>query len=181
MATLKPRFIAGGPDEDDVPQAASKPLRYPCVANGCPMPGTILVGGPGICGWHLGTNGDEFSRVTESLQRWECVTRVINAARRVVSTPATCADGKAQAAVLRDEWAALAQAVHGTGWKIRVEPQPGETIGEWGRRLEVFLAARVKGDQTSREIDETLPTPFVAEVRAGLREQPVVGRLGGYL
>lgn len=163
-------YVAGAEAPVDT---GPKPLRYPCVANGCPMPGVIFTGGPGICGWHFGTSGEEFSRVTESLQRWECVTRAINAARRVVSTPATCADGKAHARVLRDEWAALAGAVHGTGWKRRVEPKPGEHVGDWGRRLEVFLGARIKSELTGREIDETLPTPFVAEVRAGLRKQPL--------
>jgi hypothetical protein len=72
-------------------------------------------------------------------------------------------------------------AVSEGGWRERLEPQAGETIGDWGRRLEVFLGARVKGDMAGKEVDETMPTPVVAEMRKELRAVPLKGNAGEFL
>lgn len=148
-----------------------KRLRYPCRADQCPMAGTVdhTPSHPGICGYHYRETPSDWPRITQALLDWECVTRAINRARRVVTDPVLCCDGKAHAEALRDEWERLLPAVKGSGWHRRVEPQKGEHIGDWGRRLEVFMGARIKSALTGREVDETKPTPFVEQARKELR------------
>jgi hypothetical protein len=173
MALRKPRFIAGGPDEDDAPPIEQpKRLRYPCAAHQCPMPGTIFLGADGVCAWHAREPANDWPLITQAIRDWECVSRAINRARRVLTDPVTCTDGKAQREALEAEWQAIVPAVQGSGWKSRIQPKPGENLSEWARRMDMFLAARVKERQTGGSVDETKPTPFAAEVLAGLRKRP---------
>lgn len=176
MALRKPRFIAGGTEEDETSeQEQPKKLRYRCAAHQCPMPGTIFLGGhntPGACAWHAREPANDWPTITQAILDWECISRAILRARRVLTDPLTCTDGKTQRETLEAEWRVIVPAVQGSGWKTRIEPKPGENLSVWARRMDVFLGARVKERQTGRAIDETQPTPFAAEVLAGLRKRP---------
>lgn len=159
------------------PPSTPKRLRYPCAAHQCPMPGTMFLGGrdEGVCGWHARENPADWSRITQAIHDWECVVRTINRCRRVMTDPATCADAKAQDAAKADAWATMQPAVAGSGWKNRVAPGERENLGDWGRRLEGFLGARVKGRIEGSVADETKPTPVVATMHAALRDGPPKG------
>lgn len=146
MATRKPRFIAGGDDETDEQQPrAPERMCYECCANGCPMPGAIFPSGSsrGICGWHYGTNSEDWSRITEAIRGpWREVAREINVARRVLSDPDLCTNVK----VLGERYLAatqrLAQALTGP-LAAELAPRNKEDYGQWYRRLEIFLGGRV--------------------------------------
>lgn len=172
---LKPRFIAGGPDEDDEPQAAApQRKRYRCWAEQCPMPGTIFLGSlgsDGVCAWHYGSSGDEVKKITQAILDWDCVQLEINRGRRVLIAPDTLAGPAKQDAEFREAWARMLPAVMGSGWKPRLEPRPGEKLGEWVRRLERFLANRVKERLNPGHViaDDDAPTPTVADMRSRLR------------
>jgi len=174
--TLPPARKHFAEDDGGPIDTAPKRLRYPCQANGCPMPGVVFLGGAedGVCGWHLNENPSDWGRITDALQRWECVERAINRARRVLTAPDTCADPKSQDKAQAEIWAEMLPAVQGSGWKERLRPAEREHLGDWSRRLGVFLGARVKEALSGQGvIDETKPTAFVAEVRAGLRATPL--------
>lgn len=112
-----------------------------CVAHGCPMPGVIFLGGgEGVCGWHYGRPAHDWPRITQVIADWSCVTRQINAVRRVLSDPTQATDPRALQAVI-DHGARLADQA--PGW--RLEPDPREDIGQWARRLEAFLQGCVDG------------------------------------
>ena len=174
----KPRFLAGG-DDDDAPalsaQDGPRRLRYPCAAHGCRLPGALFIGGDGVCGWHAREAPNDWPKITRTLADWECAMQAINAARQCMTDADTCASPKLQDERMAAAWARMLPAVLGSGWHRRVEPKPGERFGDWGRRLEVFLGARVKealgqGLAEGSRIDEGEATPFVAEVRGGLRD-----------
>lgn len=156
--------------------APARRPRFSCAAHGCPMAGTLFLGSDGVCGWHAREQGGDWPRITQVLNDWACVNQAINSLTRVLNTPDTCADPKTQNAAMLEAWTALAEAVHGSGWKQRLEPQKSESIGSWVHRLRLFLGARVKESFTGGAVDETKPTPFVAEVCAGLRSVPLASR-----
>lgn len=127
--------------EEDTP----KRLRYPCFATGCPMPGTIFTGttdSPGTCAWHYGVLPTDIPKVTQRLLDWECVSLEINAARRVLTGDKAC-DPKAQDDAMAEGWARLQPAMAAGGWSNELAPRDGERLGQWSRRLEAFLGARV--------------------------------------
>ena len=143
----RPRFIAGGDDETEEQQQPREPTRprYPCVAHNCPMPGSIFLSGSsqGICGWHYGTNSDDWSRITEViLGPWREVAREINAARRALSDQDLCTNVKVLGERYRDAAQRLAQALTGP-LAAELAPREKEDYGQWYRRLELFLGSRV--------------------------------------
>lgn len=162
-------------DEDAaaLPPAEPQRLRFPCAAHQCPMVGAIFVGGPdapGQCMFHAREPANDWPKITQALKDWECVTTAILRARRVLASQDASSDGALHQRTLKAEWEAMLPAVLGSGWKTRVEPRLLETLGEWTRRLEGFLHARVRERQKGEGvIDETAPTPFAAEVREKLR------------
>jgi hypothetical protein len=158
-------------DHTQVPDTGPQRLRYPCRSEGCPMPGTV----DGECGYHYRENPSQWGQITRVLVDWECVTQAVRTARRVMTAPDTCVDPKAQELALIDAWKRLLPAVVHSGWRQRLEPQPRENLGDWGRRIEVFLGARIKECLLGGNavVDETRPTPFVAEARKELRGQPL--------
>lgn len=119
--------------------------RYPCFADGCPMPGTMFPNGPdkdGCCIYHYGAQPSDIPKVTQRLTDWQCVIAEINAARRVL-TGDTAADPKAQDEAQTAAWQRLAPLVELSGWADTLKPQPREGYGDWERRLEAFMGARV--------------------------------------
>jgi hypothetical protein len=149
-----------------------KQLRYHCFANNCPMPGTIFPGGSdsGVCAWHYGCNGSEVAKVSQVLADWDCVVRVVNAGRRVLTAPETATDGRQQTAEWAALWAELGASVAGSGWKQRVEPETGENLGDWTRRMERFLKNRCKESLTGHVMsDDNAPTPTVADMRSRVK------------
>lgn len=158
----------------DAPQDTTvKRMRYPCAAHQCPMAGVVFLGNDGVCGYHAREPGNDWPTITQALLDWRCVTVAINACRRVLADPLTCADGKAHRETLAREWEAMIPAVQGSGWKNRLEPQARTNLAGWVWLLECFLLARVKERQSGGgSIDETKPTAYAAEVRAGLRGAP---------
>lgn len=177
--TLPPARKHFAEDDDGPVDTAPKRLRYPCVANQCPMPGVIFLGGAedGVCGWHARENGTDWGRITRAIRDWECVSKAILVLRRVMTHPDTCASPKDHDRVMREQAGLIATACEGSDWHPRTAPLPKELIGQWHHRLTLFLGARVKEAITGAapgSIDETKPTPFVAEVRAGLRATPLL-------
>ena len=151
-------------------------MRYPCAAHQCPMPGTMFIEGSpnGVCGFHGREPAHDWPTITQAILDWACVRIAIERGQRVLIDPLTCNDGKTQAATLKAEWEAMLPAVQGSGWKARLEPQARESLGDWVVRLRNFLAARVKERQqgSTGVVDETKPTAFAAEVKAGLKDAP---------
>jgi hypothetical protein len=167
---MRKTYISG----NDAPAIQDEPrqLRYHCFANNCPMPGTIFPGGSdsGVCAWHYGCNGSEVAKVSQVLADWDCVVRVVNAGRRCLTGADTATDGRAQSGELAALWRDLAPAVWDSGWKLRVEPQAGENLGDWTRRMERFLRNRCKEALTGRVIaNDNAPTPTVADMRSRVR------------
>lgn len=139
----------GGRLEQDAPKPPRP--RYPCFAEGCPMPGTIFPGviqggtgdSPGTCAWHYGLIPNDIPRVTQLIREWECVAREIDRARRVHTGPLACDP----AALQREFDAAVARlrpAVQSGGWGNTFEREGMEGYGRWAQRLEVFLGKRVR-------------------------------------
>lgn len=144
----KPRFIAGGPDDDSDDQQSSTParMRYECCANGCPMPGTMFPSGGsrGICCYHYATNASDWPRITKVLADWRCVTFEINECRRVLCDQDICTDVKAQNDAFRSAWERLMPALDMGGWNLaQLAPKPGEGYSNWARRLDEFLGGQV--------------------------------------
>lgn len=127
-----------------------KPRRYPCFATGCPMPGTIWPGAgpggtgdrPGTCAWHYAVNDTDVPRVTRVLQDWSCVSDEIEAARQALTGP-KASDPGALDALQAAAAARLRPRMAAGGWSEELEPQRGERYGDWCKRLEGFLGARV--------------------------------------
>lgn len=134
-------------------------LRYPCFAVGCPMPGTLWPGAtqggtgdtPGTCAWHYGVQPQDIPRVTKALQEWACVSFEVNEARRVL-TGETATDPKAIGAAFAAAWERMRPLV--PGWEEQLKPgnirtSKGEErpfhegYGDWAKRLERFVGARV--------------------------------------
>lgn len=148
MNTPTPKQFRGGRvfTDDENPQPA-KPqrLRYPCFADGCPMPGTTFMSGtdkPGTCPWHYGVQPSDIPRVTQRLIDWQCVVAEVNAARRVLTGEAA-SDPRAQDQAQAQAWQRLAPALEMSGWADELKPGQSEHYAEWGRRLECFVGARV--------------------------------------
>lgn len=174
----KPPAHFGGDDTPPAPRGPQR-LRYPCKAHGCPMPGTV----DETCGWHYRESPQDWPKITDAIERWSCVARAINRLRTVMCGTQTCTDGKAHKAAIAEAMADIAAETTSLGWKRRIEVLPGEDIGDWCKRLERFLAARIKSDMTGREIDETLDTPVVAAMKKELRAKPLgkPGNAGDFL
>lgn len=143
----RPRFIAGGPDDDSEDLPPNKPARtrYECCANLCPMPGTMFPsGGRGICCFHYATNASDWPRITQVLNDWRCVTFEINECRRVLCDQDLCTDVKAQNDAYRNAWDRLRPALDMGGWSLNhLEPKPGEGYSGWARRLDEFIGGQV--------------------------------------
>jgi hypothetical protein len=136
------------------------PRRYPCFAGGCPMPGTIFTGGtdqPGTCAWHYGVLSADIPKVTKALQDWGCVSYEIREARRAL-TGEVATDPAALQQAFDTAWERLRASID-EGWVDQLKPgtittrnrftreaydtkQP-EGYGDWAKRLERFLGARV--------------------------------------
>jgi hypothetical protein len=138
-------------------------LPYRCIANDCPMPGTIFDSGAadGICAWHYGAMPSRWPTITQILNAdWACVTVHYCAVRRVLASTSTCMDGMAHVAVLDGGRDLVGIA---PGWGLG--PCAGEDIGEWGRRLGHFLHGCVMGkpqaqhNAYARGTPATAPTP----------------------
>lgn len=154
---------------DAPPDAGPKRVRATCLANGCTMPGTLFLGGDGICAWHLGCSANELPRITEVMRNWQCVTEAINAGRSFANDPARCSDVKAQTVALLSAWNRMHESVIGSGWEPTLKPVQAETYGDWTRRLEQFLSDRIKVDVNGRELGATRDSPTVRDMRARMR------------
>lgn len=144
----RPRFIAGGPedDADDLPPNQPARTRYECCANLCPMPGTMFPSGGsrGICCFHYATNTSDWPRITQVLNDWRCVTFEINECRRVLCDQDICTDVKAQNDAFRNAWERLKPALDMGGWNLtQLSPKQGEGYSQWARRLDEFIGGQV--------------------------------------
>jgi len=172
-----PKFIAGGADNATNSEASTRTMRYPCAAHQCPMPGTIFLGGSreGACAWHALENPRHWPRITQAILDWQCVQQAINRMQRAIVAPETCADAAAQDAAMDAEWRWLLPYVR-ADWAPRLQPGTGESPTHWAYRMRMFLGARIKesvgGGKGAGTVDESAPTPLVAQVRAGLRGAP---------
>lgn len=133
-------------DEDTGP-------RYPCFATGCPMAGTIFAehSRRGSCAWHYGVVPNDIPRVTNALRAWECVAFEIDQGRAVLTGPLAM-DAAGQDKAFTEAWARL-KLLAGV-WQDELAPgnlrtskgveRPfRESYGDWIRRLERFIGARV--------------------------------------
>jgi len=145
----RPRFIAGGPEDDADDQQPSTParMRYECCANGCPMPGAMFPSGStkgGICHYHYATNPSDWPRITQVLNDWRCITAEINECRRVLCDQDLCCDVKVQNERYAEAWKRLHPALIAGGWhEGELAPSPGLSYGEWARGLENFMGGQV--------------------------------------
>lgn len=115
--------------------------EYRCAANDCPMFGAIANSGSSsyLCCYHHGVQAQDWPRVTQIIADWMCVAVEANRARCAmlqVDIPARA---------LGEAWARLKPQIQG-GWERELEPLRGDNYRDWGRRLETFLLARVKGE-----------------------------------
>lgn len=137
-------------------------LRYPCFADGCPMPGTIWpgagIGGtgdqPGTCAWHYGVQPQDIPKVTRALRDWACVTYEVNEARRAC-TGDLASNPAALKAAFATAWERLQPLVVGqwedelspgnihTSKGLDCGPRLPESYADWARRLERFVGARI--------------------------------------
>jgi hypothetical protein len=131
------------------------PRRYPCFATGCPMPGTLFTGSTdeaGTCAWHYGNLSSDIPKVTKALQDWSFVAYEIIEARRVL-TGELAKDPKAIARAFAVAWERM-QATDLGEWAGQLKPDRiqtskgeitnhAESYGDWAKRLERFIGARV--------------------------------------
>lgn len=153
----RPDFDAPVPYRGGALSVPDKPAvkRYPCFADQCPMPGSIFASGTdkaGACAWHYGVLPNDIPKVTRVLLDWQCVSSEVNAARRLLTGPAA-ADAKAQDEAFASAWNRL-QGFIDTTWQAELKPGNARTskgeehpfregYGDWAKRLERFLGARV--------------------------------------
>jgi len=163
---------------DAIPHNPAPIQRYRCYADDCPMAGTIFEGspdGPGVCPFHYGAPPLDVRRITQTLLDWRCVADAIRQARRaLLGTNAT--NGPLHAQTMADAWADLRAAVAPSYWpdlepgplRVRDRTKPEgwrvlnvrEDLGDWARRLERFLGARVLEARSvgARQPSATPPT-----------------------
>lgn len=121
--------------------------RYACMANQCPMPGTISgEGGNGVCAYHYNTHGPDWPRITQTLLDWAILTEEINRCRSIMCDPATAAKPDLIAQEYAAAWARIKDNL-GT-WTDQLKPQPNrgghmDSYGSWSLRLEQFMGQRL--------------------------------------
>lgn len=145
-------FDDSGSIADAIPHTPAK-RRYPCFAEGCPMPGTIFPDSQaaGVCAYHYGVKPGNVPRVTNVLRQWDCVAFECREARRVL-TGELASDVKAiddafakgweRLQPLAGEWAAYLMPGNILTSKD-VDTGMRENYGDWAKRLERFIGARV--------------------------------------
>jgi len=130
--------------------ATPKRKRHPCYADGCPMPGTIFTSGTdktGACAWHYGVVGMDVPKVTRALTDWACLAYEVNEARRTLTDPDVAAKPAVIAERMQTAWERLQPLV--PGYEQELQPSTirdtayRESYGDWAKRLEAFLGARV--------------------------------------
>lgn len=147
--------------DDDAPIEQPKPrrLRFPCFAEGCPMPGTLWPGvtqggagdRPGTCAWHYGIVPTDIPKVTQVLNDWMCVSAEINQARQCLSGP-LASDPVALHREFDAAWFRLQPLVD--AWEKDLAPSTIRTgkgadtgyrqaYSDWAKHLERFIGARV--------------------------------------
>jgi hypothetical protein len=154
MATRHRLSDDDGSLADAIPHTPA-PRRYSCFADGCPMPGTITPSGSGssVCAWHYGILPTDIPKVTRVLRDWQCVSYEVGEARRVL-TGELAADPTAIRRMFAAAWERL-EPLAGT-WAAELKPGNVRTskgvdrgplfpegYGDWAKRLERFLGARV--------------------------------------
>jgi hypothetical protein len=124
------------------------PMRYPCAAQGCAMPGALFPTGAsgGLCVYHYDAGAHEWPRITRVLRDWKCVTDIINEAKRLHSDVKTCMDVRLQNEKFADAWEHLQELA--PAWVDSLAPRPTkagfpETYREWTNRLEYFLVKQL--------------------------------------
>lgn len=158
-ATTKP-FRGGrvfNADEAAEPEQPRR-RRYPCFANGCPMPGTMWPGAgmggtgdrPGTCVWHYGVAEHEIPRVTQVLNDWGCVAYEVDECRRVHTSTEVLGDPGALAALFQTAVERLRPQVQMGGWADEFEAN-GRTYRDWGRHLEAFIGGQVVQALSTRQ------------------------------
>jgi hypothetical protein len=145
-------FPDGESIADAIPHTPTR-RAYRCFAEQCPMPGTITPSGAGspTCAWHYGVVSSDIPKVTRVLLDWQCVSYEANEARRVL-TGELATDPGAIDIAFRNAWERLQPLV--PGWEAQLQPgnirtskgveRPfREGYGDWAKRLDQFLGARV--------------------------------------
>ena len=54
------------PLRNDSPTLPGNTIR--CCAHGCPMPASMTIGGPWICGWHYGASSADWGKITRVME-----------------------------------------------------------------------------------------------------------------
>jgi hypothetical protein len=136
----------------------ASPKTYRCVANNCPMPGSIsgIGEGGGVCAWHYGANASDWPRITQKLLDWGCVTFEVNECRRIHTESESAYNARA----IADAFAAACQRLQpqaGAWWDDTLKPgllKSGfpESYRDWGNRLERFVGGQVQEQQNRRRI-----------------------------
>jgi hypothetical protein len=121
---------------NDVP----KTMVYRCAAHRCRMPGTIYLGGPdGQCWLHARAKPSDWPRITQVLVDWDMVVEEALLARRTM-IGVWANDPKKQNELMAEAWNRIRGAL--PLWETELAPFGGD-FGQWGRKLEAFLAGRV--------------------------------------
>jgi hypothetical protein len=124
---------------NDIPRSVK---RYTCMANQCPMPGTISgESGNGVCAYHYNTHGPDWPRITQTLLDWAILTEEINRCRSIMCDIATTTNPDLIAQEYAAAWARIKDNL-GT-WTDQLKPQHMDSYGSWSLRLEQFIGQRV--------------------------------------
>lgn len=144
--------------DDEAPIEPQKPkrVRYPCFAEGCPMPGTIFPNGAsdgkvGTCAWHYAVQPTDIPKVTQVLRDWMCVSAEILQARRCLGG-ALASDPAGLQREFDAAWQRLMPLA--ASWESELRPGTIRTskgvdtgfrqgYSDWAKHLERFIGSRV--------------------------------------
>ena len=136
-------------DDDSIANAIphKQVMRYACVANQCPMPGTMSgEGAHGVCCYHWNTFAGDWPRITQVLLDWAILSDEVNHCRALHCSPGNATKPD----VLQNEFGlAVARVLQGAGtWADELKPGTSrggkpESYQVWVYRLECFLGQRV--------------------------------------
>lgn len=154
MSSDERSYRGGRVDPDEPAPQKPKRLRYPCFAEGCPMPGSLFSSGTdksGSCAWHYAVQPTDIPKVTQVLRDWMCVSAEIIAARRSLG-----GDLASDPAGLQREFDAAWQRLQPMAAAWEKELAPGtihtskgvdiryrQSYSDWAKHLERFIGARV--------------------------------------
>lgn len=139
-------------DEDtfDAPVATdNKPFTYRCSAMGCRLTGAISSeAGKNLCAQHYGHIFEDFGKVTEIIQDWNCITREIARGRSFMNTTASMKPALVEQA-FAEAYSRLSELTANSEWAESLQPQATRSgklddYPSWILRLENVLTKIVE-------------------------------------